>query len=172
MEGNKITTLPGDYIAGFVDGEGCFALKYRSDKQINSDGRIRQYYYWTAEFVIVLRSDDRELLNKVRGTLNCGQITIHKNFARFSVQNIRELNNIIIPFFNKFCLVGKKARDFKLWERGVQLIAKSRTRQLNASKGIRGFVKNEISIDDQNELRQIRSQMLAYKSHRLKDFKY
>ena len=27
--------LPGDYIAGFVDGEGCFALKFSKETKRN-----------------------------------------------------------------------------------------------------------------------------------------
>lgn len=45
MEG-KI--LPGDYIAGFVDGEGCFALKFRRDVRHDRPGNP-EYYYWDIE---------------------------------------------------------------------------------------------------------------------------
>jgi intein-encoded DNA endonuclease-like protein len=35
--------LPGDYIAGFVDGEGCFALKFSKETKRNRAGNPCYY---------------------------------------------------------------------------------------------------------------------------------
>ncbi len=37
MEHAEKTILSGDYIAGFVDGEGCFSLVYRKDFNLWSE---------------------------------------------------------------------------------------------------------------------------------------
>ena len=57
MEREKKLILPGNYIAGFVDGEGCFSLFYRKDiKKFKKSQKI--YYEWKACFAIVSRIDD------------------------------------------------------------------------------------------------------------------
>jgi len=52
--------LPGDYVAGFVDGEGCFYLTYRSEIKHKRAGAPK-YFRWTPYFAIVLRKDDIEM---------------------------------------------------------------------------------------------------------------
>ena len=50
--------ITGVYIAGFVDGEGCFSLTYRKDKG--------KYFYWKASFVITLKKDDKNILESIK----------------------------------------------------------------------------------------------------------
>ena len=65
--------LPGDYIAGFVDGEGCFALKFvRSVRHDRPNKPV--YFYWALEFVIMLKADDKEILDRIQYTLDCGTV--------------------------------------------------------------------------------------------------
>ncbi|OGE81123.1 MAG: hypothetical protein A3H72_00895 [Candidatus Doudnabacteria bacterium RIFCSPLOWO2_02_FULL_48_8] len=173
MQPETIDKLPGDYLAGFVEGEGCFALKYRLDRKIRN-GKTREYFYWNAEFAIVLRSDDANLLHKIRDTLGCGSVTFVNGgkLARYSVQNPKLLREIFIPLFNKHPLRGKKASDFKLWSRGVELISGARLKNINVKKGVRGFISNHLEPDIEKELHKIRNQMLEYKSSRPNPFKF
>lgn len=120
-----MSKLSGEYIAGFVDGEGCFALKYRIDRQLNKNGVTREYRYWGAEFVIVLHPLDFKLLEMIRDTMGVGRISYTKagDQVRLSVQGIKELKNIVIPFFEKNSLMGIKSRDFLLWAQAIKIIA-------------------------------------------------
>jgi len=47
MENQKNSKLSGDYIAGFVDGEGCFDLQFRRDIRHKRLGKP-VYYSWKA----------------------------------------------------------------------------------------------------------------------------
>ncbi|NCN07057.1 MAG: hypothetical protein GW946_04450 [Candidatus Pacebacteria bacterium] len=60
--------LPGDYIAGFIDGEGCFTIviSKHSTKKLRLDARLH--------FQIELRIDDLEMLQSIQETLGCGKI--------------------------------------------------------------------------------------------------
>ena len=49
--------LPGDYIAGFVDGEECFYLTYRSEKKYDRKGQPTYY------------RDDIDILKQINKTL-------------------------------------------------------------------------------------------------------
>lgn len=122
MNKNKIEILSGNYIAGFVDGEGCFDLQFRRDVRHE---RINKpvYYGWRYQFVIVTRKDDEELLRKIQKTFNCGSINFARgDQTRYSVQDITHLYNIILPFFKKYPLSGKKKKDFELWAEAIEII--------------------------------------------------
>ncbi|MBI4053957.1 MAG: LAGLIDADG family homing endonuclease [Candidatus Doudnabacteria bacterium] len=166
--------ISGEYIAGFADGEGCFALKFRKDQQRNRDGTFREYFYWGAEFAIVLRADDIEILQSIQRTLSCGTISksTKSESVRFSVQNPKDLLEKIVPFFSKYQLRGKKRRDFELWTEAVTILYKHRSSVINAQKGVKGFIKKFVPEKDSRQLKYIRSQMLNYKSHRTRAFKW
>lgn len=165
--------IPGDYVAGFVDGEGCFALTFRKDKQKDKPtGKIREYFYWKAQFAIVLRPDDAAILDSIKTTLGCGLITTKKkgDQVRLSVQDVRDLHNKIIPFFTRYTLRAKKLRDFILWSEAVVILYKNCEDGLNVSTGKKGFIKKEIPTQILQRLGEIRDEMLKYKSIRENDF--
>jgi len=169
------TVLPGNYVAGFVDGEGCFSLKFRKDIKHNSGNKkIREYFYWGVEFAIVLRTDDLYILELIKNTLNCGRInnSTDKDQVRFSVQNSKDLMEKIIPFFKKYPLRAKKSHDFQLWVRAVEIIDGYRDGHVNIKKGYRGFTKKNIKKEDIKELFRLRSAMLEFKSKREKSFRW
>jgi len=117
--------LNDNYIAGFVDGEGCFALNYRADRRYDGDGnKLYEYHYWKTEFAIVLHPSDAALLHLIKDKLGVGNISFKRagDQVRYSVQNTTELNNTIVPFFEKNSLFGTKARDFQLWSQAVRLL--------------------------------------------------
>jgi len=157
--------LPGDYIAGFVDGEGCFALKFSKETKRKRSGSP-EYFNWRAEFAILLKEDDIRILGLIKNTLGVGSLSLNysrgKTFARYSVQNIKELHEVIVPFFNKYSLRAKKAEDFKLWKKAISIIYKNNDNN-NFMKGVRGFIKKQWEKDDIEKLFQIRSKMFVAK---------
>lgn len=114
--------LPGDYISGFIDGEGCFALKFRRDVRHERKNKP-VYFYWDIEFAIVLRKDDQEIIEKIKKTLDCGRISLDKRgMVRFAVNDLSDLLYKIVPFFEKYQLRAKKRFDFNLWKKAVLLL--------------------------------------------------
>ncbi|HBT81220.1 hypothetical protein A2757_01975 [Candidatus Giovannonibacteria bacterium RIFCSPHIGHO2_01_FULL_48_47] len=158
--------LPGDYIAGFVDGEGCFALKFQREVKKKRKNRP-EYFRWSAEFVISLRSDDVDLLKLIKDTLGCGKITFAKNkqVARYSVAGIDNLQKIIVPFFEKHQLFGKKSKDFLLWKDALQIIGRNKRKEINIQGGKRGFISNRWSPADIEKLIKIHESMKPLKSN-------
>ena len=172
---DKDLKLSGDYVAGFVDGEGCFALKFRRDRQKNvGSQKVREYFYWGVEFVIVLRPDDVHILELIKDRLGCGSITYTSNGlqVRYSIQNTKDLAEKIVPFFKQHKLMANKSFDFILWSQAVEIINKHRNGILNIQTGVRGFVKKALPKEDIEKLTNLRNQMLDYKSDRSKKFKW
>lgn len=150
--------LPGDYIAGFVDGEGCFALKFmRSVRHDRPNKPV--YFYWGIEFAIVLRADDKDILEKIRYTLDCGAVSpINKaGCARYSVGKWDDLSSKILPFFEKYPLRAKKEKDYLLWTEALSILIRNKQ-----AKAFKKIIMNEVDL---SRLKEIHAEMGEFKSN-------
>lgn len=139
MDKTQSQTISGDYIAGFVDGEGCFDLQFRRD--VRRERKNKPVYYgWKCQFVIVTRKDDEDLLKKIQTNLGYGAIYLARgDQVRYSVQDIDNLHNITVPFFRRNSLHGKKKQDFELWAEAIEIIYR------NKGKFMRKWVKSDFT---------------------------
>ncbi|HUC01729.1 MAG TPA: LAGLIDADG family homing endonuclease [Candidatus Paceibacterota bacterium] len=156
--------LPGDYIAGFVDGEGCFALKFvRSVRYERPNKPV--YFYWAIEFAIVLRADDVEILEGIRYTLDCGTVrpANKAGCARLSVAKWDDLSSKVVPFFEKYPLRAKKRKDYLLWKEALSILIKN--------KQVKAFKKITMSDVDLARLKEIHTEMGEFKSN-VKEWKW
>ena len=156
--------LPGDYIAGFVDGEGCFALKFRRDVRYDRPNKP-VYFYWDIEFAIMLKADDVGILEAIRDTLDCGRSSINKRGgARYAVNQIDDLLDKIVPFFDKHPLYAKKRFDFELWKEAAKLMYRNRGLRTNVSTAdSKDVEKKSWDSFDIKRLEAIRKEMSKYK---------
>lgn len=100
-------------LAGLADGEGCFSIgKHKK-------GTYRCY------FIIKLREDDRELLERLRD--GCGGIgRMHRQertngwapTVRWEVGSKADVA-VLRDLFRRYPPWGKKRRDFKIWAQAV-----------------------------------------------------
>lgn len=162
--------LPGDYISGFVDGEGCFALKFRRDVR-HDRKNTPVYFYWDIEFVIALRGDDKKILEAIQDTLGCGKIsTDKKGQVRYAVNDIHDLSNKIVPFFSKYKLRAKKQYDFNLWKAALMIFIKNQNNRTRLYKITHGTnhkpYRSNWNPNDFVQLKAIYHSMTDYKSAR------
>lgn len=162
--------LSGKYIAGFVDGEGCFALQFRRDVKRNRP-RTPIYYSWKSQFVINLRADDLALLQQIKDVFQCGTIHLVGDSARYSVQDIDTLLRVTIPFFQKYPLHGKKQNDFNLWAEAIKILFQNKNRR-NAQAGTKGFTSTQWHKKNFQRLVDIQKEMQQYKAKRKQDVKW
>ena len=106
------------YLAGFADGECCFNVSIKNQKTAK--------FGWVLDpfFQVTQRKEHKELLEIFRKTLNCGRVIEkpgQEEQSLFLVDNRRQLNEKIIPFFNKYKLFTKW-NDFKKFEEIVQAL--------------------------------------------------
>lgn len=168
-EESLVPVLSGDYIAGFVDGEGCFALKFIREVKHNRKNSP-EYFYWDAEFAIVLRADDINILFSIQKTLGCGNVnrSLVSNMARYSVHVIDQLQDIIIPFFDKYPLKAKKRLDFNLWREAIAILIKNQQREVIRGAHQKGFAKVQWKEKDIEGIMKIHEAMKPIKSKRNK----
>ncbi len=113
------------YLVGLVDGEGCFSVTFNNHKN-NRLVEVRLL------FEIELREDDKEILERVKETLQCGNI-YHLTYEKYKkwrphykykVSNIKDITEKIIPFFRKYPLQAKKKYSFGLFSKVAEMISK------------------------------------------------
>lgn len=121
MDKNSIDIIPsriGWYIAGFVDGEGSFNVSIKRSKE----HRIN----WRVEPSFNISQKERAILALIKKWLRCGTLRERKDgLIYYEVRNLTSLNNIIIPFFNKFnFLSSTKKRNFMIFKKIMEKINK------------------------------------------------
>jgi hypothetical protein len=139
-------------IVNIVNNDGCFDLQFRKDTR-HERTNSPTYYRWKTQFVVTGPKENVKVLEKIKNELDCGQVCVSKDQARFSVQKINDITEIIVPFFKKNILSDKKKKDFELWARAVEII------QRNKGKALSGWKKNEL-----NSLIEIHKSSSKYKN--------
>jgi len=120
-------------IIQIINQGGYFDLQFRRDvkhDRLNSP----TYYRWKAQFVVTENIQNLNILEKIKKILKCGKINAIKDQARYSVQNIEEIKNAIIPYFKEHTLNEKKKKDFELWSKAVDVIYINKGRNLSIWK--------------------------------------
>jgi hypothetical protein len=57
---------------------------------------------------------DEELINSFTNYIGCGSIEkTNREVVNFNVRKFSDIMNIIIPFFNKYPIIGEKRKDFE-----------------------------------------------------------
>lgn len=124
-------------VVNLVNNDGCFDLQFRKDTRYERTNSPT-YYRWKAQFVVTAKKADEKNLKKIKKEIGCGEITISKDQARFSVQKISDISEVVVPYFKKNALTDKKKKDFNLWAKAVEIIQK------NKGKPLTEWKKNEI----------------------------
>jgi LAGLIDADG endonuclease len=112
-----IPGLLGSFLSGFALGEASFMLVCRRRGDYGRKWKV------SAAFNVFQR--DRAPLDLFQETLGCGSIRKAGNDGWYwEVNRLSEISSRIVPFFDRFPLVGKKADDYARFRRAVQLLSK------------------------------------------------
>ena len=115
---NQQERLENSWIAGFVDGEGCFHVA------INKLPKMTLGYQVLPEFRIVQHKRDLQILKRIGKDLNVGVVrNNHGDRYELRVRDLQELN-VVVNFFEKYPLMTKKRRDFELFKKIIFLMNK------------------------------------------------
>lgn len=106
----------GSFLSGFALGEGSFMIV------CCKRGDYRRGFKLSAAFNV--SQHDRVPLDLFGETLDCGSLRKAGNDGWYwEVNRLSDLTGKIVPFFDRFPIVGEKAEDFRLWRRAVALLA-------------------------------------------------
>jgi hypothetical protein len=111
QQGRPQELISPDYVAGFVDGEGCFSVSIRPHPTVRYGRRC----VIGPVFQVYQHHDNLELLEEIRMFFGCGSITSKgpsSSVMTFAVSKRVDLEERIIPFFERHGLRSKKRDDF------------------------------------------------------------
>jgi len=130
----KYITKNPTFISGFTSGEGCFTA------YISIMPKLTWGLQPCCEFSITQNSGDLILLESINEYFNTkgGRVYDKKDGVHvYMVRNLIEINNIILPFFFKYPLVGTKSYEFEKFSELVSLIiSKKHIGQTNSNRNI------------------------------------
>ena len=124
-----------EYVVGLTDGAGCFYVNMGKYPEYRAGTRVQMHFH------LKMQERDKELLEKVRNTLDCGAVYFqkeqranHTQCYRYTVSSHVEIFNKIIPFFQKYPLQSaSKNKSFKIF---CQIAALLQKQQHLTEKGV------------------------------------
>lgn len=125
-------------VSAIVNNDGCFDLQFRKDTR-HERTNAPVYYRWKAQFIVTSPKDEIKILEKIKKEIGCGEVSVSGEQARFSVQKIDDVFELVVPFFRKNKLADKKKRGFEMWAKAVEIIKK------NKGKSLASWKKNDLA---------------------------
>lgn len=103
------------YIVGFVDGEGSFNISFKVRKDYACGIQVYPSFN--------ISQKEKYILEWIRNQLGCGTIRNRGDGVYYyEVHSLKDVTEIIIPFFHKYKLKTKKQKAFKIFSEIVQII--------------------------------------------------
>jgi hypothetical protein len=113
----EIPSNLGSFLSGFALGEASFMIVCR---RRGDYGRR-----WKLSGAFNVSQKDRAPLELFRDTLGCGSMRRAGNGGWYwQVNDLRDLASRIVPFFERFPLVGSKGEDFARFKDAVAILGR------------------------------------------------
>lgn len=109
-----------NWLAGFTEAEGCFYISINKAKTTTG-------YAVQLKFQLTQHSRDKQLMENIATYLGCGRYEARsKNIkaGNLVVSKISDLTEKIIPFYDKYSIMGCKSQDFSDFKRVSELVLK------------------------------------------------
>ena len=111
----KINSIDPYWLAGFASGEASFTSSQYTPK--NGNISIKSI------FQLSQLDRDTDLLSSIIDLLGTGNLFPDKgNMMRIQVQSYKDCFKFIVPFFDKYPIIGKKAKDYIIWKEIIFLL--------------------------------------------------
>lgn len=115
----RTSRLTPEWIVGFIDGEGCFHVGISRHEDLRSGFQV------LPELTVVQHQRDLDLLYELRSEMNCGVVrSNHGDRFCWRVRKLKNLSEIIVPFFDKYPLRSKKAVEYLKFRKVVMMMQK------------------------------------------------
>jgi hypothetical protein len=152
QQGRSRGSLPPEYVSGFIDGEGCFSVSVHPHPSIAKPSR------WLVApcFQAYQHRYNVEILESLRDFFGCGRITAkgpNSDVLTYSVYRRRDLESVIIPFFERWPLLSRKQEEF---EKFREIVLMMQQRLHLTDDGFRRIVELAFSMNQRGKQRRYR----------------
>ena len=118
--------VSNEYLAGFVDGEGCFYVGFGKRDDLPLGWQI------ITEFHVSQNLGGMNVLEALKERLDCGYLK--QNHAKnpkdnswvLVVKNRKDLTEKVIPFFKKYSFHSQKRQEFIVFSQVINLIKRKK----------------------------------------------
>ena len=152
QQGRPRCSLTPDYVAGFIDGEGCFSVSVHPHPTVKYGRR----WLIAPVFQAYQHRDNVMILKAIRDFFACGAIAPkgpRSSVVTYSVYRRRDLESVIVPFFERCPLQSKKQDDFMKFGEIVRLMQAKAHR---TDVGFRRIVELAFSMNQHGKQRRYR----------------
>jgi LAGLIDADG DNA endonuclease family protein len=111
------------WIAGFVDGEGCFSCPIFRNEKTKLGWQVQP------TFVVVQSASSRDVLEGLARFFGCGKVYVNRrhdnhreDLFRFYVGRFTDLRDTIVPFFQEHQLRTSKRHNFDKFVQVIRLM--------------------------------------------------
>lgn len=126
QQAKKDGRISEEYLAGFVDGEGCFYVGFSKRNDLPLKWQI------ITEFHVSQNPGGLKILEALRVKVGCGYLKPnHPKSARdktwvLVIKDRKELREKLVPFFEKHPLYSQKWQEFLVFRKTLKLIEEKR----------------------------------------------
>ena len=113
-----VSSLHPWYVTGFCDGESAFVVSIQKNSKLKIGWEVRIC------FQIGLHKKDKNLIKCLESFFGVGKIYESKEVVEYKVSSLKEIREVIIPFFLSNSLISKKQADFLLFKLVVELMSR------------------------------------------------
>lgn len=101
---------------GFIVGEGCFLITVQKSTTHHNGFQVRLVFQLTQHI------RDEQLMTSLIEYLGCGNVYQSRNAIDFRVTKFKDLEDKVIPFFDRYPLLGVKYLDYLIFSEVVELM--------------------------------------------------
>jgi hypothetical protein len=132
------TKLNPWFVTGFSDGESCFIISVQKNLKMKTGWEVR------ACFSLGLHPRDQRLIEQLQSFFGVGKVFLSKNAVAYKVSSLKEIEEVIIPHFNKYPLITQKQADFELFKVVIGLMKQKNHLTL---EGLQEIINNKASMN-------------------------
>ena len=105
-----------EWLVGFVSGEGNFMIR------LMNSSTHKLGYQVGLRFQITQHSKDKALMENIVNYLECGYLSVRGDIIDYHVTKFSDIIEKIIPFFDKYLILGVKQKDFESFKSVASII--------------------------------------------------
>lgn len=113
-----------EWFVGISEAESCFLCRVRKNKE----GLVVGFEF---VFRIALHRDDRDVLEQIKYTLGCGRLNTERDTLVFTISQLSDIENILIPLFEQFPLNSTKHLDYLAFKKAFFMFLNRKSSELN-----------------------------------------
>ncbi len=110
-----------NYVAGYVDGEGCFCISFNPRPKLRTGWEVRP------SFSVSQNVDRAQVLVRIKKYFQCG--SLRRDYSdktlKYEIRSLTDINRKVIPFFDQFPLLSDKQRDFEVFKKICQMMGRN-----------------------------------------------